>query len=155
MLKLVSQAPLRALWLATGIVILGRLFDLQWHLTHDEFEGATEQIQAHLVLWIGVLSILLVTAVAVREGAPGLGYRIALGGTLLYVPAAVWHFAEHAGGTDPAAPHFLIGIAYVLILVGVVLATVAYFRRRPGCRVGGPPDARGRERAPRTRVPTE
>lgn len=135
MAEFVRRKPLGALWIAVGVVIIGRLVDLQWHLTHDEFEGASEQVRAHLVLWIGVLLILLVTALAVKRGARGFGYRIALAGAVVYVPVATWHFVEHANGSDPESAHVLIGIAYAAMLIGVITATVAAWRRRPDAPV--------------------
>ena len=52
---------------------------------------------------------------------------------LAYVAAAGWHFYEHSQRNDPAVVHALIGIAWVALMAGVVLATVL-FRRRPDDR---------------------
>jgi hypothetical protein len=126
----IRERTLAALWAATGVVVVGRLIDLQWHLTHDDFEGAADQIQAHLVVWIGVLLLLFVAAVAVRQGTPGLGYRLVLAGAAFYVPIAVWHFVEHANGSDPELAHVLIGIGYAAMLIGVAAVTFSEFQRR-------------------------
>jgi hypothetical protein len=111
-----------ALLAAVGLVILGRLVDLQWHLTHDEFEGTSEQIRAHFVVWVAVLLVLAVTAVAVREGVASFGFRLALAGALLYAPVAIWHFVEHANGNDPELAHLLLGLADVAIIAGGAVA---------------------------------
>jgi hypothetical protein len=125
MTRFVRERPLLALWIATAVVLVGRLIDLQWHLTHDDFEGAADQIRAHFVLWIGVLTMLAVAAIAVRQGVSSLGYRLVLAGALVYVPVATWHFIEHASGTDPELAHVIIGLSYLMMLIGVLQATWA------------------------------
>jgi hypothetical protein len=128
MTRFVRERPLVALLAAVGVVIVGRLVDLQWHLTHDEFEGTSQQFRAHTVVWIGVLLVLAVTAIALSQGIQGLGYRLAFIGAVLYVPVAVWHFIEHANGADPEVAHVLIGLADVAIIAGAIVAVIA--RRR-------------------------
>ena len=124
MVRRVRDHPLAALWIAVAVTVLGRLLDLQWHATHDEFEGASQQLQAHWLIWLGVLMVLAVTAVAVREHIGGKGIRITLLGAVLYVPVAIWHFAEHANGSDPELAHVLIAIAYIGMLAGAVIAAL-------------------------------
>jgi hypothetical protein len=125
--RFVRDQPLVALLAAVGVAIVGGLVDLQWHLTHDEFEGTSEQFRAHTVVWIGVLLVLMVTALAVKEGIRGTGYRLALLGAVFYVPVAVWHFIEHANGSDPEVAHVLLALADVAILTG---GAVAFATRR-------------------------
>lgn len=129
--RFVREKPLTALWIAVGVVIVGRLVDLQWHLTHDEFEGTSQQVRAHFVVWIGVLLVLAVTALAISRGVRTSGFRLALPGAVLYVPVAVWHFIEHANGNDPEVAHVLLAIADLAIIAGAVVATIATRRRRP------------------------
>src|SRR5688500_14495265 len=107
------EKPALALVAAVGVVIVGRLVDLQWHLTHDEFEGVSEQFRAHTVVWIGVLCVLGVTVFAIRRGVRIPGIRLSLAGALLYVPVAIWHFIEHANGADPEIAHVMLAIADV------------------------------------------
>jgi hypothetical protein len=128
-IRYIRENPLKALWIAVGVVILGRLVDLQWHLSHDEFEGTSQQFRAHTVVWIGVLSVLAVTVTAIRAGVRNPGFSLALAGTALYVPVAVWHFIEHANGTDPDVAHVLLGIADVAIIGGAIVASLARRRR--------------------------
>lgn len=132
MARLIRERPLAALWIAVAVAGLGRLVDLQWHLSHDEFEGAEEQVRAHLVVWIGVLMVLTVSATAVRQGIPGFGYRLALLASIVYVAVALWHFIEHANGADPDVAHVLLGITDVAILGGAIAVTLA--ARRPSRR---------------------
>jgi hypothetical protein len=119
---MVRANPAKALWIAVAVLIAGRLVDLQWHLTHDEFEGASEQIRAHFLAWIGVLLVLGVTAVAICERVRGLGYRLALGGAGVYAFAAVWHFVEHANGNDPELAHVLVSFANLAMIMGAIVA---------------------------------
>lgn len=130
MTRFVREKPLLALLAAVAVVIVGRLVDLQWHLTHDEFEGTTQQIRAHLVVWIGVLMVFTVSAWAVRGGIGGVAFRLALAGATLYIPVALWHFIEHASGNDPEVAHILIVIADVAIIGGGVIGALMA-RRQP------------------------
>jgi hypothetical protein len=130
--RFVREKPLAALLIAVAVVLVGRLVDLQWHLTHDEFEGTTEQVRAHLVVWIGVLLVLAVTVLALRNSVRNPGFRLALAGAVLYVPVAVWHFIEHANGSDPELAHVLLLIADVAIFAGAILAIVIDRRPRRG-----------------------
>lgn len=52
-----------ALLVGFGGQLAGRLLDLQWHLTHDDFEGGLDQLQAH---WAHFL--LLVSNIAGAVG---------------------------------------------------------------------------------------
>jgi hypothetical protein len=125
MRRLVRDKPLAALWAAVAIVIVGRVVDLQWHLTHDEFEGTSEQFRAHTVVWIGVVSVLVVTVLGVHQGIRIPGFTLALAGAALYVPVAVWHFIEHANGSDPEVAHILLAISDLAIIAGAAWALFA------------------------------
>jgi hypothetical protein len=130
-----NRVALRALWTAVGIQLAGRLLDLRWHLTHDEFEGTSQQFEAHWLLWLGVLATIAVAAWAVLRherlaGYPG--YLLTLASGLFYVPNSVWHFIEHAHGTDPELAHLLLGVGQVGMVIGVVLATLLARRIRQG-----------------------
>lgn len=123
---------LRYLWVAVVIQILGRVLDSRWHASHDEFEGTSQQLTAHWLLWIGVLATLAVAAMGVRslsDHANAIaGFRITLAGAILYVPTSVWHFIEHANGNDPAFAHVLLVIGQVGMLAGALAATVLWLR---------------------------
>jgi hypothetical protein len=116
----------QALWAAIGVQLAGRLLDLRWHLTHDEFEGTAEQLEAHWLLWLGVLGTIAVAAVVVarRELAGYSGYVVALVAGLFYVPIAVWHFVEHANGHELELAHPLLGLGQIGMVAGAVLAVV-------------------------------
>lgn len=127
MAERIRAHPLGALWIAVVVMVLGRLLDLRWHATHDEFEGTTEQLQAHWLVWLGVILVLLVATVAIREGSGGVGFRLTLASAGLYVPVAIWHFIEHANGSDPESAHVLLAITNLGIVVG---AAAGFFEAR-------------------------
>ena len=131
---------LRLLWATLAVQLLGRLLDLRWHANHDEFEGASEQLQAHWLAWIGVLATLVVAGWAVsRRGLPGhSGYVAVLGASAVYVPVAGWHFFEHANGADPELAHVLFAASQAVVLVGAIASTLA-----GRAREGGPAGASG------------
>jgi hypothetical protein len=124
---------LRALWVAVAVQLAGRLLDLRWHLTHDEFEGTSQQLEAHWLLWLGVLATIAVAAVAsVRMERPAArpGYLLTLLSGGLYVPVAIWHFIEHANGSDPELAHVLLAVGGIGMVAGAVLATALVVRGR-------------------------
>jgi hypothetical protein len=131
-----AQRPrlLQLLALAAVVQIAGRGLDGWWHATHDEFEAARQQLQAHWLLWLGVLGTLAVCAVAVRRLAPGdrtlSGFRVALYSGLLYAPVAVWHFIEHANHRDPELPHVLLAAGQIGMLLGIALVFIRNRRIR-------------------------
>jgi hypothetical protein len=118
---------LRALWIGALLFVTGIVLDLRWHLEHDEFEGVSQQFEAHWLLWLGVLATLVVAYVGVRRvDIPSLerrGYAFVLGSGLAYTAVAVWHFIEHANHQDPEVAHVLLGVAQVAMLIGAVVAS--------------------------------
>jgi hypothetical protein len=118
-----------------GVQLLGRLLDLRWHLTNEEFEGVSEQFEAHWLLWLGVLGTLLIALLAARQPETPQperrGYLFLLGSGLGYSGVAVWHFIEHANGNDPELAHILLGITQIGMVLGAVLATIGARRGRP------------------------
>jgi hypothetical protein len=131
---------LKALWIAVGVQLAGRLVDLRWHLTHDEFEGASQQIEAHWLLWLGVLATIAVAAWALRGPGRPLGfpgYLVTLVSGLLYVPVAIWHFVEHANGVDPEVAHLFLAIGQIGMVLGAILAAVIVRRAVTGSAAPG------------------
>ena len=136
-----ASRALRALWIAVAVQLAGRLVDLRWHLTHDEFEGTAQQFEAHWLLWIGVLATVGVAAWSVRQPArvPGFwGYVLTLTSGLFYVPISVWHFIEHANGTDPQVAHVLLGVGQSGMVAGAIAATLIARRHRVPAHASGP-----------------
>lgn len=135
---------LRALWIAAALMVAGRLVDARWHSTHEEFEGALEQAQAHWLAWLGALVALAVAILVLQGSATATrGYMLTLAGGLLYGGVAVWHFIEHASGNDPGGAHLLLVIGQLAIFAGVVIATVETRGSRRPRHAGGTPSGKG------------
>jgi hypothetical protein len=114
----------RAIWIGIAVQVAGRALDGWWHVTHDEFEGGIEQLQAHWLAWIGVLITLAAAGVAMRRleaTERGIGYPLVFSGALLYVAVAIWHFLEHVAHNDPALPHVLLVVTTAMMIVGAAL----------------------------------
>jgi hypothetical protein len=136
---MIASRPLAALWGALVLQLLGRLVDLRWHLANDEFEGTSQQLEAHWLIWLGVAATVAVAAVALRQHRAGPGaaaFALVLGSGLLYVGVAVWHFVEHANGADPELAHYLLALTQLGMVAGAALATLAARGKR--LRMGGP-----------------
>jgi hypothetical protein len=121
------------LWAGLAVWFAGRLVDARWHSEHDEFEGASQQLEAHWLAWLGVLVTVALAIWGARhfgELRRSLGLRILIAGGALYALVAVWHFIEHAGGSDPEAAHVLLVLANAALLVGAVVATASLRRGR-------------------------
>jgi hypothetical protein len=128
-----ASAAVRGLWIAIAVQLAGRLLDLRWHLTHDEFEGTAQQFEAHWLLWIGVLATIAVAVAALRSRASDSarkGWWALLAGAVAYSGVAVWHFIEHADGNDPELAHVLLGVAQVAMVLAAIFIT-AKARRAP------------------------
>ena len=108
-------------WVAVGVAVFlaGRAIDLVWHVTHPEFETASDQLRAHAVVWLGVLILFLTALRGVWQRIPNRGYALMLGATVLYGSVAGWHFWEHLNDRDPGIPHLLLLIASLSLLAAV------------------------------------
>jgi hypothetical protein len=136
---MITSHPLRALWIAVALQLLGRLLDLRWHVANDEFEGTAQQFEAHWLLWIGVAATIAVAYAVLRDGeseSARRGLILTVVSGALYVAVAIWHFAEHANGADPELAHVLLGLTQLGMVVGAGLATLA--ARGIGLRRSGP-----------------
>lgn len=114
----------KAIWIGIVVQLAGRIIDGRWHATHDEFEGAAQQLEAHWLVWIGVLVTLAAAGSAMRRLAGkerNAGYLLVFWGAFLYVGVAVWHFLEHVAHNDPALPHILLVVTTVMMIAGAAL----------------------------------
>lgn len=127
------QAPTRWLWIGAAVFVLGRLIDLGWHATHPEFETATDQLQAHAVVWLGALLMISAAARGIGLQIGRAGYFLVVAAGLGYAAVAIWHFYEHSQLRDPELPHLLLLITNVLMLIG---AAWVWFASR-GAKIGG------------------
>lgn len=133
-----DQAPTgdRSFWPLVGgfgAQVSGRLVDLQWHLSHEEFEGAAEQFQAHWLIWVSTLFVLGVAALAVRDvTAPGQrrGYLIVLVSNLAYAIVAIAHFFQHLDHREVDWAHLLLALTSIVAAIGVIWVIAARFMGR-------------------------
>jgi hypothetical protein len=118
-----------SLMLAAGLVVFvaGVARDLQWHATHDtqkEFETASKQVEVHWLLWLGALAVLATSYLLIRRfGTAGKGRYalVAFLSAVLYAVVSVWHFIEHANGSDPQVAHLFLYAASIGIAAGAGL----------------------------------
>ncbi len=123
-----------ALLIGFGGQVAGRLVDLQWHLTHDDFEGGLDQLQAHWLIWLATAFVLWVAASGLRgAGEPaGRGYLIVLVSNLVYAAVAIVHFFQHVNGLEVDWAHFLLLVSNIAAVVGVVWVVIARLAPRRG-----------------------
>ncbi len=115
--------------------IAGRLVDLQWHLTHEEFEGAAEQFRAHWLIWLTTVFILGVAIIAVRnvpESGQHRGYLIVLVANVAYGVVAVIHFFQHLDHLEVNWAHLLLAVTSIAAAIGVLWVIAARIAGRRG-----------------------
>jgi hypothetical protein len=125
---------LRALWIGALIFVAGIALDQRWHATHDEFEGISQQFEAHWLLWLGFLVVLVATVLAfvrLTQAERPRGFAVVLIASAIYLPVTVWHFVAHANEVDPAVAHVLLGLSDAAIIAGASWTLVESLRARP------------------------
>ena len=135
-----ERRVLAAVWVGLGLWLAGRLVDARWHATHDEFEGASQQIEAHWLAWLGVAVTLVVAVAATRRFAAlrrSVGALTLVAAGALYAVVGIWHFIEHANGSDPEVAHVLLVLANAGMLVGAIVLTLSLRRRRSSASTTG------------------
>jgi hypothetical protein len=126
-------------WTFVGVQIVGVVVDAIWHgLMHPDFEPRTlaETVRhlatVHLVLYLGVLGLCVVTAWALfgRSRRPGAGIALphAFAGAMLQLVGEVWHAAVHLALRPSPFPE-LIGFVGLAVVIG---ATIVAGRRARG-----------------------
>ena len=129
---MVDRSALKLLWAAFAIQVAGRLLDLWWHATHDEFETGVDQLQAHWLVWLGTAAVLTVGVRALGAGVQGrarLGYLTVVVANALYVPIAIAHFIQHQNHQEVDWAHLGLGLTNAVGAVGVVYVAVMSSRR--------------------------
>jgi lipopolysaccharide export LptBFGC system permease protein LptF len=132
--ELGAKRLLLALWAGVIIQLAGRALDARWHAVHDEFETASDQLQAHWVLWVGALITLAVSSLAVVRASAGrrerTGYAVVLAGSAGYIGAAAWHFLEHLAGNESDPAHAVVAATWTVLLTGALLTTILWRRQQ-------------------------
>jgi len=121
------------------VIVAGIALDLRWHDTHDEFEGASEQLEAHWLLRLGLNGVLGAMLLARRTlSAPewNVGFTLVLAAVVAEFGVHVWHFIAHANEVDPELAHVLLTVGNVLIVSGAILAFLLARRRRAPAESG-------------------
>jgi hypothetical protein len=125
-----GRPPTRFLGTGVALFVAGRIIDLVWHATHPEFETATDQVQAHAVVWGGALVMIAASAWGLRLGEAKGGHAVVLLGGLGYAAVAVWHFYEHAQFRDPEIAHILLLVFNIIMFLGAALVWLSLRRVR-------------------------
>ncbi len=121
-----ARRLLLALWIGIAIQLLGQLIDVRWHATHSShFRSASEQVEAHWMIWLGIAVMLVASLAAVRSGhgTAGRGPAGALVASSVLVGGQVWNFLDHAQGRTTVPPHLLIALGRFGVLVAAGVAT--------------------------------
>jgi hypothetical protein len=122
-----------ALWAAFVAQVAGRLLDFQWHRTHSEFETGRDQIQAHWLLWMGTVLVLVVAAGGLRSAPPRAerrGYLTVVTANVLFGAVSVIHYIQHLNRQEVDWAHISLGVTNIGSVVGVLMVTAAYLHSR-------------------------
>jgi hypothetical protein len=133
----------RSLWYAAvglGLVAAGVGWDAVWHGRNDDgdISGATELVQAHWLMFLGVLVIALSTLVGVVRAAPRPSAAIVITflGSVLAIIGFGWDSVRHAQGTESVPGHVLIYVGLFVVAVGLVMGAVDARRARDSSAAG-------------------
>jgi hypothetical protein len=108
--------------------LLGRLVDVQWHLTHSGFESGGQQVQAHWLMWVATLFLIVVAALALRQEMPRnerVGYIVVLVSNVAFIGVGVIHFFQHLDHREVDWSHFLLAVTNIVAAIGVIWVVVA------------------------------
>jgi hypothetical protein len=125
------SGALKWIWVALAVQLGGLAYDAVWHgLLHPEFEAKTvdEMVNhlttVHLLIYIGVLSVLVTTAWAlsdqIRRSKTGVALSVAFAGALVATAGEIWHAYSHLQLSTHSGP--IAGITAVFGFIVVVIA---------------------------------
>jgi hypothetical protein len=136
------------IWLAVSVQILGLLFDFLWHGLNPTFAASTVNAMArhlrtvHLVVYIGVASVLLTTTWAtldqMRHGNVSRVLRLAFTGAVISAVGEAWHAYVHLRLSTHSGP-----IAEAVSFLGLIIVIVALWRAGRDNRSGRHQSLRG------------
>jgi hypothetical protein len=126
----------RWIWIAIIIQLVGYVVDVLWHgVLRPGVEPTTvgemthHLLTVHLPLYLGALSVLVVTGVAlVRRALPGVAPVIAFCGAVVSAGAEAWHAYSHLQLDTQHAP--IAGSLSALGFLVVIVAMTMSGRRR-------------------------
>jgi hypothetical protein len=122
------------IWAALALQLAGLVFDLVWHgLLHPGVEPTTfadmlaHLATVHLLLYVGVVSVLITTGWALLEGRSG--SALAFAGAVVSTAAEAWHASIHLRLSTRGGP-----VAEGVAMIGFVVTVIAVWtggRREP------------------------
>lgn len=130
-----QQGLLTAAWVGVVVVAAGVVVDLRWHAVHGTAAGIDDLVAGHGLIWVGVLAVVAVAAMGARR-LPSVwyaGWGLLLVGAIGYAVAEGLHVWSHETGQAQGLTHMLLQLSKVVVVAGVISATVAT-RQRPGAR---------------------
>jgi hypothetical protein len=120
----------RLLWWGVGVFAVGK--DRRPHLAHHPpgVRDGDRPSQAHSVVWLGALLMIVAAARVFASGNRNGGYLLVLLAGLAYGAVAVWHFYEHSRHRDPDLPHLLLLVTNMAMFLGAGWVWLAARRAR-------------------------
>jgi hypothetical protein len=125
------------IWAALALQLAGLMFDILWHATHSGFAPMTRTEMSqhlgsvHLPIYIGVLCVVLTTALALlaERGERGLAMPIAVVGALISAAGEGWHAYTHLQMSTHGGP-----LAASVSFLGFLVVVAALWLSRPRAR---------------------
>ena len=138
-----------ALLAAAGLVVAGLFWDSAYHARNPGTEEGLEMLESHGVIWAGLVTAIIVSALALaRRAERRRAFAFALGGALV---ATLGHaldvYAHETDGSAAFAHLLFVAGQLVLVVAAVVLSPRSL--RLPGAATGTPPTPASRSRGPR------
>ena len=130
------------IWAALTVQLFGLAFDAAWHgLLNPDFKAetvaqmVTHLSTVHLVIYIGVLSVLVSTAWALvhqirRSKIGGVALPVAFAGALVSAGGEIWHAYTHLQLSTHSGPITGITAVFGLLVVVTALWLAGYHERR-------------------------
>ena len=125
------------IWAALALQLAGLMFDILWHATHSSFAPMTRMEMSqhlgsvHLPIYIGVLCVVLTTALALltQRDERGLAMPIAFVGALISAAGEGWHAYTHLQMSTHGGP-----LAASVSFLGFLVVVAALWLSRPRAR---------------------
>lgn len=118
----------RTMWAGFGLAVLGVVVDARWHEANpDALEAGWALLEAHGVLYAGMLVILAGAVLAARDAtgrwSPTGAYGFALAGALAQVVGRGWDAAAHSLGGEAAIAHAVSRTGLLVLLAALAVAS--------------------------------
>ena len=135
-----------ALLAAAGLVVAGLFWDSAYHTRNPGTETGLEMLESHGVIWAGLVTGIVVSALALaRESERRRAFALALGGALVGALGHALDVYAHETAGDPALAHLLFLAGELALVVAAVVLSPRSLRL-PGAATGTPPTPTARSR---------